>query len=104
MKFIMMLTQSSYINKDRIILGEHGYYSITLGVLNIIRDFNENDDYIIIKDTESVQIRPKALYKHKNGYYYKDKERIFLKEDEILEANKYIENLKNIYGNKIYVK
>lgn len=91
MKFVMIRDYSHDLSKDKVIIGKikkdymEGYESVTLAYLKRIGDFNEDDKYIIIRNTNSVQIRPKAIYKNTKGYY-------------ILEDNKrvYLDNIKQI--------
>ena len=99
MKFIIL--KSSYMSKDRVILKEKCYkysYSATLGYLLTIRTFNENDDILVLKeDTDSVQIRPKAIYKNDKGYYIKkDNKRVYL--DNVEEIENVIKELKESIG------
>lgn len=91
MKFVMIRDYNHDLSKDKVIIGKirktymEGYESVTLAYLKRIEDFNENDKYIIIRNTESIQIRPKAIYRNNKGYY-------------ILEDNKriYLDNIKEI--------
>lgn len=97
MKFIIL--KSHYMSKDRIVLKEKGYLynaSATLGYLLTMRTFNENDDVLVLsEDTDSIQIRPKAIYKNNKGYYIKqDNKRIFL--DNIEEIENIIKEFKEI--------
>ena len=98
MKFIIL--KSYYMSKDRVILKEKCYpyhESATLGYLLTIRTFNENDDILVLsEDTDSVQIRPKAIYKNNKGYYIKDSnsKRVYL--DNIEEIENTIKEFKEI--------
>lgn len=88
MKFIIL--NSYYVSKDRIILKEPKRCSsktATLGYLLTIRTFNENDNILVLsEDTDSVQIRPKAIYKNNKGYYIKeDNKRTYLTNIEEIE-------------------
>lgn len=87
MKFIIL--NSYYMSKDRIILGNRqiGRGTPTLGYLLTIRTFNENDDILVLsEDTDSVQIRPKAIYKNNKVYYIKeDNKRVYLTNVEEIE-------------------
>ena len=75
MKFVMIRDYNHDLSKDKVIIGKirktymEGYESVTLAYLKRIEDFNENDKYIIIRNTESIQIRPKAIYRNNKGYY-----------------------------------
>ena len=98
MKFIIL--KSYYTSKDRIILKENikkgSSVCATLGYLLEIKTFNENDAILILsEDTDSVQIRPKAIYKNNKGYYIKkDNKRKYL--DNIDEIEKVIKEFKEI--------
>ena len=97
MKFIIL--KSHYISKDRIVLKEKCYLynaNATLGYLLKMGTFNENDDILVLSEnTDSIQIRPKAIYKNNNGYYIKqDNKRIFL--DNIEEIENIIKEFKKI--------
>ena len=91
MKFVMVRDYSHDLSKDKVIIGKvrktymEGFESVTLAYLKKIGDFDENDKYILVRNTESVQIRPKAIYRNSKGYY-------------ILEDNKrvYLDNIKQI--------
>lgn len=97
MKFIIL--KSNYISKDRIVLKEKCYLynaNATLGYLLKMGTFNENDDILVLSEnTDSIQIRPKAIYKNNKGYYIKqDNKRIFL--DNIEEIENIIKEFKKI--------
>ena len=97
MKFIIL--KSHYISKDRIVLKEKCYLyneNATLGYLLKMGTFNENDDILFLSEnTDSIQIRPKAIYKNNKGYYIKqDNKRIFL--DNIEEIENIIKEFKKI--------
>lgn len=99
MKFIIL--NSYYMSKDRIILKEPKSCSsktATLGYLLTMGTFNENDDILVLnEDTDSVQIRPKAIYKNNKGYYIKeDNKRVYLKNIE--EIENIIKEFKEILG------
>jgi len=74
---------------------------ISLSVLTVVtEDFNLEDKIErILNETESYQIRPKALYKSKRGIFYKDENgRRYLCKQEIIdlkmeneELGKYLE-------------
>lgn len=88
MKFIIL--ESYYTSKDRIILKEARRCSskvATLGYLLKKGTFNENDDILVLtEDTDSIQIRPKAIYKNNKGYYIKqDNKRVYLENIEEIE-------------------
>ena len=97
MKFIIL--KSHYMSKDRVVLKEKCYEyqgTATLGYLLTIRTFNENDDILVLsEDTDSVQIRPKAIYKNKKGYYIKeDNKRVYL--DNVEEIESVIKELRSL--------
>lgn len=87
MKFIIL--KSYYMSKDRIVLGNHkiGSGTPTLGYLLKMGTFNENDNILMLsEDTDSIQIRPKAIYKNNKGYYIKvDNKRAYLENIEEIE-------------------
>lgn len=87
MKFIIL--KSYYMSKDRIILKEPRPCSgtLTLGYLLKMGTFNENDNILMLsEDTDSIQIRPKAIYKNNKGYYIKvDNKRAYLENIEEIE-------------------
>lgn len=88
MKFIIL--ESYYMSKDRIILKEPKRCSSkasTLGYLLKMGTFDENDDILVLReDTDSIQIRPKAIYKNNKGYYIKqDNKRVYLENIEEIE-------------------
>lgn len=97
MKFIIL--KSHYMSKDRVVLKENCYpynATATLGYLLTIRTFNENDDILVLEEnTDSVQIRPKAIYKNNQGYYIlKDSKRVYL--DNVEEIENAIKELKEM--------
>lgn len=100
MKFIIL--KSYYTSKDRIILKENiekgSSICATLGYLLEIRTFNEEDDILILSEnTDSVQIRPKAIYKNIKGYYIKeDNKRKYIKnKEDVEEIESYIKYFKD---------
>lgn len=98
MKFIIL--KSYYTSKDRIILKDFikrgSSLCATLGYLLEFGTFNPGDDILILsEDTDSVQIRPKAIYKNNKGYYIKkDNKRKYL--DDIEEIEQVIKEFKEI--------
>ena len=97
MKFIIL--KSHYMSKDRIILKEKiDKYNATatLGYLLEFGTFKPSADILILsEDTDSVQIRPKAIYKNNKGYYIKqDNKRKYL--DNIEEIEQVIKEFKEI--------
>lgn len=98
MKFVMVRDYSHDLSKDKVIIGKarktymEGYESVTLAYLKKMGDFNENDKYILVRNTDSVQIRPKAIYKNNKGYYIlENNKRVYL--DNIKEIEKAIQDL-----------
>ena len=97
MQFVMIKDYSWDLSKDKVILGtiENGKRTITLAYLIVIADFDKDCEYNIIFNTESVQIRPKAIYKNNKGYYIKsDNKRIYLNSKDTQEVEKAIEKFK----------
>lgn len=100
MKFIIL--KSYYASEDRVILKEKfktgSSLKATLGYLLKMGTFNENDEVLVLsEDTDSVQIRPKAIYKNNKGYYIKqDNKRVYLTNTEIIET--VIKELKESIG------
>lgn len=98
MKFIIL--KSYYTSKDRIILKdfiERGSGACaTLGYLLEFGTFQPSDNILILtEDTDSVQIRPKAIYKNNKGYYVKtDGKRKYL--ENIDEIEQIIKEFKEI--------
>lgn len=97
MKFIIL--KSHYMAKDRIILKEkidEYNTTATLGYLLEFGTFKPSEDILILtEDTDSVQIRPKAIYKNNKGYYIKqDNKRKYL--DNIEEIEQVIKEFKEI--------
>ena len=100
MKFIIL--KSHYISKDRIILKEKiDKYNATatFGYLLEFGTFKPSEYILILsEDTDSVQIRPKAIYKNNKGYYIKqDNKRKYLNnideiEEKIKEFKEVLEN------------
>lgn len=89
MKFIIL--KSYYTSKERIILKENikkgSSICATLGYLLEFGTFQPSDDILILtEDTDSVQIRPKAIYKNNKGYYIKqDNKRKYLDNNDEIE-------------------
>ncbi len=87
MKFIIL--KSYYMSKDRIILADikNSSAKLTLGYLLEMGTFDKNDDILVLsEDTDSIQIRPKAVYKNNKGYYINlDNKRVYLENTEHIE-------------------
>ena len=97
MKFIIL--KSHYTSKDRIVLKENideYHATATLGYLLEFGTFIPSDNILILsEDTDSVQIRPRAIYKNNKGYYIKqDNKRKYL--DNIEEIEQVIKEFKEI--------
>lgn len=112
MKFAMIREYSWDLSKDKIILGEINksyiahftdgtskpsklQYKISIAYLLKMGSFDENNEYNILVNTDSIQIRPKAIYKNEKGYYKKDDgKRVFFNEDEVKEIEESIDKFK----------
>lgn len=100
MKFTMIKEFDWNLSKDKIILGEYSdkrnmKYTVTLAYFIEIADFDMNDEYKIIYNTDSIQIRPKAVYKNEKGYYKKvDNKRVYINKEEVEEIEKRIAKYK----------
>ena len=97
MKFIIL--RSHYMSKERIILKrdiDKYHTTATLGYLLEFGTFKPSEYILILsEDTDSVQIRPKAIYKNNKGYYIKkDNKRKYL--DNVEEIEKVIKEFKEI--------
>lgn len=114
MKFVMIREYSWDLSKDKVIVGTINeecishYISdnkevktirkreITLAYLSKMGSFNENKEYNILVNTDSVQIRPKAIYKNSMGYYRKENgKRIFLGDEHTKEVEEAILKFSN---------
>lgn len=98
MKYIMIWTYTWDMSKDRILIGNikrRGVnYYITLGYLLEFGTFDEKEDFLLLDNaSDSIQIRPKAIYKNSKGYYIKDEKRTYINEQKE-EIEKYIEKAK----------
>lgn len=88
MKFIIL--RSHYMSKERIILKrdiDKYHTTATLGYLLEFGTFKPSEYILILsEDTDSVQIRPRAIYKNSKGYYIKqDNKRKYLDNTEEIE-------------------
>lgn len=103
LKFVIISTSENYLSKDRVVIrkekGSYGYCNCkTLGVLVERKEFDPNQEFIDISDTNSYQLRPKALYFGKdNGMYYKDKDKgiTYLTYAEQINATNFLEKYKD---------
>lgn len=102
MKFIIL--KSYYTSKDRIILKDFikrgSSLCATLGYLLEFGTFKPSDSILILSEnTDSVQIRPRAIYKNSKGYYIKqDNKRKYL--DNIEEIEQAINEFKEFLEDK----
>lgn len=112
MKFIINKT-IHYTQEDRveILKREEDYFEngttmtvkyLCNAVICVTKDWNPDDDFSIISDTDSIQYRPKGIFKSSKGYFYKNKGTVYLTNIEveemfnfILSAKKYLENENN---------
>ena len=112
MKFVMIKEYSWDLSKDKVIIGEiteddiiryvdgrteptKHINKISIAYLLKMGDFDEDNEYNILLNTYSIQIRPKAIYKNEKGYYKKiDNKRIYFNETEVEEIEKAIEKFK----------
>ncbi len=82
---------SNYNKDDRVFLDPRGNKSLTLGILKITSTSKTRTGRPWTA-TDSIQMRPKAIYKNSNGYFYKDEgKRVALSELEIEGLRDYIE-------------
>lgn len=102
MNFVMIKEYSWDLSKDKVIIGEKGKDKISIAYLLKMGDFDENEEFNILINTASIQIRPKAIYKNDKGYYKKtDNKRVFFNEQETLEIENAIEKFKKYLVEKV---
>lgn len=110
MKFVMIREYDHDVSKDKIIIGEivrdyyimekpsstrRSTYKISLAYLSKMGSFKEDEEYNLLINTDSVQIRPKAIYKNDQGYYRKeDGKRLYLGDEHVKEVEQAIEKFK----------
>ena len=104
MKFVMIEEYDWDVSKDKIVLGKYKHvysdeyimkHDVTIAYLLRIEDFKEDDEYNIIQNTDSIQIRPKAIYQNKKGYYKKvNGKRVYFKGKENAEIENAIQKFK----------
>lgn len=112
MKFIINKT-IQYTQEDRveILSREEDYFKngvertvkyLCNAVICVTKDWNPDDDFSLVQDTDSIQYRPKGIFKNSKGFYYKNKGTQYLTDLEkeemfnfILAAKKYLENENN---------
>lgn len=73
------------------------YYCCAL--IEVTRDWPALALYPIVKDTDSIQIRPKAIYRNSTGYYYKNKINQYLTPTEIDSMEKFIAEFSYVVNN-----
>lgn len=114
MKFAVNKT-ISYTNDDRVLIFERNedYFNnsyvrlvkyLICGLIEVTRDWNDDDEFPIVSDTDSVQIRPKSIFKSSKGYYYKNSsgrnksaKTVYLTESEVNEMLDFIEKFKKSF-------
>jgi hypothetical protein len=102
----------SYTNEDRVLILERteDYFNngntypvkyLPCVLIEVTRDWNNNDEFPIVSDTDSIQIRPKAIFKSSKGYYYKNPgsrtksgKTIYLTDAEVSEMEEFIKRFK----------
>ena len=94
MQFVMINEYAWDSSNDKVIISK-GDKTLTLAYLLRIEDFNQDNKFNILHNTDSIQIRPKAIYKNEKGYYKKvDNKRIYFTEEETKEIENTIEKFK----------
>jgi hypothetical protein len=111
MKFAVNKT-ISYTNDDRVLIFErnedyfnNGYTRLVkylvCALIEVTRDWNDDDELPIVSDTDSIQIRPKAIFKSSKGYYYKNSsgrgksaKTVYLTDSEVNEMKEFIKKFK----------
>ncbi len=110
MKFVMIREYDHDVSKDKVIIGEivrdyyimkkpsstkRSTYKISLAYLSKMGSFKEDEEYNLLINTDSVQIRPKAIYKNDQGYYRKEEgKRLYLGDEHVKEVEQAIEKFK----------
>ena len=96
----------SYTNDDRVLILERdepyfidgGLSSVKYlccALIEVTRDWKDDEEFPIVSDTDSIQIRPKSIFKSSKGYYYKSGKTIYLTDGEVAEMHEFINNFKN---------
>lgn len=96
----------SYTNDDRVLILERdepyfidGRLSsvkyLCCALIEVTRDWEDDEEFPIVSDTDSIQIRPKGIFKSSKGYYYKSGKTIYLTDGEVSEMYEFINNFKN---------
>jgi hypothetical protein len=63
-------------------------------IIEVTKDWHEDDEFPMVNNYFSIQKRPKAIYKGPNGYYYKKDGLVYLTDGEVQEMFDYIERAK----------
>lgn len=104
MKFAIERT-ISYTHKDRvkILTADEDYFNqgnnwavkyMAVALIKVTSDFDLEKKFNIIGDTDSVQYRPKGIFKNSKGYFIKNKKTVYLTDDEVADLLKYITKAK----------
>ena len=81
---VILKSLSIYNSKDRVVLYSKDGYDFTLGYLNKTATFDDAQGFLIMSEQDSIQIRPKAIYKNDKGYYVKtDNKKRYLSSEEV---------------------
>ena len=112
MKFVMIKEFSWDLSEDKVIIGEitENYTlhyeserteerastnKVSIAYLLEMGDFDISNEFNILSNTASIQIRPKAIYKNNKGYYKKvDNKRVYFNEEERQEIEQAIDKFK----------
>lgn len=106
MKFAVNRT-ISYTSDDRVLIFEKNekYIStvdnlfqvkyLCCALIEVTRDWKDDDEFPIVSDTDSIQIRPKGIFKSSKGYYYKSGKTIYLTDEEVNQMNDFINKFLN---------
>lgn len=98
---LFRLVKSFHNSKDKLIVGETKFSErlmepVSVAILvNVTENFELNNVVEIIDDTDSFQIRPKAIHMNSKGYYYKlNSSPVYLTDDQIKDMEVYISRAK----------
>jgi hypothetical protein len=102
MKFIIN-QEIGYVHKDRVRILKrmedyfnHGSETevqyLCNAVIKTTQDWDMEEEFPIVGDTASIQIRPKGIFQNTKGFYYKgpDKKSVYLTKEEMEDMFKYI--------------
>jgi len=96
-----------YTNDDRVLIlqREEQYLStsdrltsvkyLCCALIEVTRDWMDDDEFPIVSDTDSIQIRPKGIFKSSKGHYYKSGKTIYLTDEEVNQMNEFINKFLN---------